>query len=134
MNPLKTKLATELLELRYWQHTINEKLKNREFDVPVHLAFGYEALAVSVINATNNSQDKMVLTHRNIQYNLALEGSPVRVVAEYEQRRSGLASGKLGSMNLTNPDKGIIYSSSILGKNLSVACGIAMSNKILNTQ
>jgi TPP-dependent pyruvate/acetoin dehydrogenase alpha subunit len=33
-------------------------------------------------------------------------------------------------MNLTNPNRGIAYSSSILGNNLSVACGIALAKRV----
>ena len=41
----------------------------------------------------------------------------------------GLAKGKLGSMNLANEAKGIVYTSSILGNNLSVAAGVALSKR-----
>ena len=41
-----------------------------------------------------------------------------------------MAKRKLGSMNLMNPSKGIIYTSSILGNNISVSMGVALSQKI----
>ena len=43
-----------------------------------------------------------------------------------------MANGQLGSMNLSNPDKNIYYSSSILGNNLPVGCGYALGNKMKN--
>ena len=45
-------------------------------------------------------------------------------------KSSGLTDGKTGSMNLINREKGIFYTSSILGNNFSVSTGIAMGDKI----
>lgn len=121
----KNKLAREVLQLRYWQHLVNEALKEGAFMVPVHVAIGHEAIAVAVNNVMN-ADDQMVLSHRNIEYNLARRGSLDPVVQEYLLSPDGAAKGKLGSMNLTQPDKGIVYTSSILGNNMPVACGLAL--------
>lgn len=51
---------------------------------------------------------------------------------EYYLKKIGLAQGRLGSMNLSNPDKNIKYTSSILGNNLPVGCGYALANKVKN--
>ena len=66
--------ARQVLQLRYWQHLLNEDLKQKRFRVPVHLAMGHEALAVAVSAAMSES-DQMALTHRNVAYNLARAGS-----------------------------------------------------------
>lgn len=118
--------ARQVLQLRYWQHLLNEDLKQKRFRVPVHLAIGHEALAVAVSAAMTDS-DQMALTHRNVAYNLARAGSLGPVRLEYESSAAGAAAGMLGSMNLINPKRGIIYTSSILGNNLPVACGLAMA-------
>ena len=49
---------------------------------------------------------------------------------EYYLKDTGIASGHLGSMNLSNPQKNIVYSSSILGNNLPVATGFSLGNKL----
>ena len=41
-------LAERVLQLRYWQHLLNEDLKQKAFKIPVHLAFGHEAIAVAI--------------------------------------------------------------------------------------
>ena len=74
--------------------------------------------------------DKLVLSHRNVAYNLARIGKLKPILDEYYLKPSGLVNGKTGSMNLTNMKKGIIYSSSILGNNFSVGTGIAMGEKL----
>ena len=121
-------LAVDVLRLRYWQHIMNEALKRREFLIPIHLGFGHEAIAAAVSRAMQQ-HDQLVLTHRNITYNLARARSLKPLYEEYKLSPSALGGGKLGSMNLANPDWGVAYSSSILGNNLSVACGISLARQ-----
>ncbi len=127
----KQQQIMEVLHLRYWQHILNEDLKNKLFKIPIHLAFGHEAIAVAV-NQMMKEKDQLVLTHRNVAYNLARAGSLEPIYAEYKLSTTGVAHGKLGSMNLVNPEKNVVYSSSILGNNISIACGLALGKKILN--
>jgi pyruvate dehydrogenase E1 component alpha subunit len=125
----REQLAERVVRLRYWQHLLNEDLKARAFNVPVHLAFGHEAIAVAV-SAAMTDYDQLVLSHRNVAYNLARAGDLAPIRDEYLRRATGVAGGRLGSMNLAQPGGGIAYSSSILGNNLSVACGLAMAKTL----
>ena len=128
--PEKLRLAQEVLRLRYWQHLVNEDMKKGNFNIPIHVAIGHEAIAVATSNMKEHS-DELVLSHRNMAYNLALRGSLDPIYREYLLSPSGVAGGKLGSMNLAQPDLGIIYSSSILGNNMPVACGLALGKQTL---
>lgn len=127
------KLVHELLMIRFSQILINEECKAGKFKIPVHLSLGHEAIAVAVSN-TLNVQDKLLLSHRNMAYNLARLGTLKPIVEEYFLRASGIANGRLGSMNLSNKANNIIYTSSILGNNFSVAAGIAMAEKLSNSK
>lgn len=129
MNEGYEEIAKEILKLRLAQMIINEEYKNGKFKIPIHLAFGHESIAVSVSNIMK-SQDKLILTHRNVAYNLAREKSIGPILDEYFLKPTGIMGGKMGSMNLINPMKGIVYSSSILGNNFSVGSGIALSQKM----
>jgi TPP-dependent pyruvate/acetoin dehydrogenase alpha subunit len=124
--------AREILRLRLSQMLINERYKARDFRVPIHLALGHEALAVAVAD-TMREKDQILLSHRNLHYNLARCRSLKAVIDEFLLRDSGLARGKYGSMNLINPDAGLIYSSCILGNNLGVATGVALAEKVSRT-
>jgi pyruvate dehydrogenase E1 component alpha subunit len=128
----RAQLAEEVVRLRYWQHLLNEDLKTRAFSVPVHLAFGHEAIAVAV-TAVMTNDDQLVLSHRNVAYNLARAGELGPIRDEYLGLSTGIAGGRLGSMNLAQPQRGIAYSSSILGNNLSVACGLAIAKTLTAT-
>ena len=124
-------IANKIIWIRLAQILINERYKKNEFAVPIHLALGHESIAVA-IDSIIQERDALFLSHRNIHYNLARMGSLKEELDEYYLKKSGLAKGKLGSMNLSNPDKNIIYSSSILGNNLAVGSGFALANKLKN--
>jgi hypothetical protein len=66
MNPRE--LARRVLEVRLWQHLINEEMKRAAF-IPIHAAFGHEALAVTLDEA--RSAGLLALTHRNMAYQFA---------------------------------------------------------------
>ena len=124
-----TKFAVEMLRVRLSQIIINEKYKNGAFKIPIHLALGHEAIAISVA-AIIGKDDSLVLSHRNIHYNLARSKSLKPAIDEYLLKESGLAGGQLGSMNLSNASERIVYTSSILGNNLPVSAGIALGKKV----
>ena len=123
------KIAYDVLKLRLAQIIVNEKYKAGKFKIPIHLALGHEAIAVAV-NYVMEPNDLLLLSHRNIAYNLARLGSLKPIIDEYFLKPTGIMNGKMGSMNLINPKKGIVYSSSILGNNFAVAVGISMAQKI----
>ena len=125
----KTKLIENMVRVRLGQIIINEKIKNNEFKIPIHLAMGHEAIAIAVDSIMTES-DQLVLSHRNIHYNLAREKNLKSEIDEYLLKKEGLAEGQLGSMNLANEKKGIMYTSSILGNNLPVATGLALGKKV----
>ena len=122
-------LAREVLRVRFAQLWVNEHLKVGGFKVPVHLALGHEAIAVAVRAAMVGS-DSLCLSHRNVHYNLASADNLDEELAELMLEPGGIAGGQSGSMNMANPAKGIPYTSSILGNDLSVATGIALADKL----
>lgn len=123
----------EIIRIRLSQVLINEAYKAGSFKIPIHLSFGHEAIAVAV-SSILKSQDKLLLTHRNMAYNLARAGKLKPILDEYLLNEKGIANAKLGSMNLVNLEANIIYSSSILANNFSVSAGIAMADKLKNNQ
>lgn len=125
-------IAKEILRLRLSQMIINEKYKAGEFKIPLHIAMGHEAIAVAV-DAVMQENDQFVGSHRNMHYNLARAKALKPILDEYYLKKEGLAGGKLASMNLANEEKGIVYTSSILGNNFAVATGLALGQKVKGT-
>jgi pyruvate dehydrogenase E1 component alpha subunit len=130
---ISKQIAFDIIKIRISQMMINELYKEGKFEIPIHLAFGHETIAVA-IDRIMEEQDKILLSHRNIAFNLVRSKNFKKILNEYYLKKEGIAEGKLGSMNLMNPSKGIIYTSSILGNNFSVAMGVALSQKIQNTK
>jgi len=126
---LDEKIAQEILRLRFSQMIVNQGNKLKQFKCPVHLALGHEAIAVAVA-AIMKDKDWLLLTHRNIHYNLARSRSLKKKIDEYLCKDSGEAGGQLGCMNLYNEEAGVLYTSSILGNQLAVAAGVALANRI----
>lgn len=122
-------IAKEILRLRLSQMIVNEKYKAGLFKIPIHLALGHEAIAVAV-DSVMQENDRLVLPHRNIHYNLARTKALKPILGEYFLKKEGLAGAELGSMNLADEERNVVYSSSILGNNFPVAAGLALGQKV----
>ncbi|MDB4877456.1 MAG: pdhA [Gemmatimonadetes bacterium] len=108
-------------------------LKAGQFKIPVHLAFGHEAVAVAM-DLTMQAEDALCLTHRNGAYNLARSKSFDSELAHYELRGRSGSAAQMASMNLAMENTGIAYTSSILGNNMAVGAGIAMNRKVCHRE
>jgi pyruvate dehydrogenase E1 component alpha subunit len=127
----KKRIAEEIVRLRISQMIVNEEYKAKRLMVSVHLALGHEAIAAAVSEILEKG-DYLIPTHRNLAYNLARAGKLRPILDEYCLRPTGLNGGHSGSMNLLNPERGIVYTSSILGGQLPVATGLAMAGKMVH--
>lgn len=123
--------AARVLRIRIGQLLINERIKNRDFKVPIHLALGHEAVAAAV-DGIMQTGDALCLTHRNIHYNIARATSMKSEMEELLLTPEGVGNGWFGSMNMANPPAGIPYTSSILGNNLCVGTGVALAARVQN--
>ena len=119
----------DVLRVRFWFHQLNEMLKQKQFNIPIHLGFGHEAVAVAV-DQTMGADDRLCASHRNSHYNLARSKSLEAVLAHYRLVQRTQEGGLMGSMNLAVDGTSIAYSSSILGNNMAVSTGIAMNRKL----
>ena len=55
--------SISLIRLRYFQHQLNEMLKAKQFSqIPIHLAFGHEAVAVGM-DLIMASDDMLCVSH-----------------------------------------------------------------------
>lgn len=110
------------LRIRISQILISDMIKAGRFKVPIHLALGHEWLAVDLCGEMNPG-DNLLLSHRNIAYYLARTQDLAGLVKAYQ-------FGPYGSMNLIKPEKGIVYTSSILGGQFPVAVGISLADQV----
>jgi TPP-dependent pyruvate/acetoin dehydrogenase alpha subunit len=90
---------------------------------PLHLSIGQEAVAVGVIGAMR-MDDLLLPTHRGHCHALAKGLTAREIVAEVLGRATGCCGGRGGSMHLSDPDKGLLLTTSITATNVPIAAGI----------
>ncbi|MBU1092512.1 hypothetical protein KJ836_02500 [Patescibacteria group bacterium] len=99
MSNRTAKIIKEILRLLFSQTAINDGIKDKQFKIPIHLAMGHESIAVAV-NAIMSKNDKLILSYRNIAYNLTRLHALRDIWNEYALKPTGLNQRKSGSMNL----------------------------------
>lgn len=113
---------------RKFQMEINDDMKQGKFTIPIHLAFGHEFVASLVKANFIKNKDSLLLTHRNIHFTSIFSETAKHKYKNFQ--KSFLNKNlSLGSMNYLDNNSDIKYTSSILGNNFSVACGIAETIK-----
>lgn len=91
---------------------------------------GQEASAVGVMSALDE-RDRILTNHRSAGHLLARGADPGRVLAEIMGKATGYCSGKSGSLHISVKDLGVVLTSTIVGGELSLATGVALSQQIL---
>jgi pyruvate dehydrogenase E1 component alpha subunit len=90
------------------------------------LSSGEEAVAVGLCSALTN-RDQLLTGGRSIGPALARGLAPDRVMAELLGRSSGTNRGKGGRGHLADPKAGFFGAHAVVGGNISVAVGVALS-------
>ena len=91
---------------------------------------GQEAAAVGVVNAL--AGDDLILTnHRSAGHLLARGADPGRLLAEVMGRSDGYCRGRSGSLHISVKELGVVLTSTIVGAELSLAPGVALSQTML---
>ena len=94
----------------------------------LHLYIGQEAMAVGAISALK--EDDYVITHyRDHGHALARGMDPKFVMAELMGKVTGSSGGKGGSMHLFDVSKGFMGGHAIVGGQMPLATGLALSIK-----
>jgi len=87
---------------------------------------GQEAAGVGVVKALE-SQDRILTNHRSAGHLLARGADPGRLLAEIMGRSTGYCKGKSGSLHISAKELGVVLTSTIVGGELSLATGVALS-------
>ncbi len=91
---------------------------------------GQEAAAVGAVNALG-ADDLILTNHRSAGHLLARGADPGRMLAEVMGRRNGYCKGRSGSLHISVKELGVVLTSTIVGAELSLAPGVALSQKML---
>src|SRR5262249_4106330 len=89
-------------------------------------AVGQEAAAVGVVRSL--AEEDLILTnHRSAGHLLARGADPARLLAEIYGRRDGYCGGKSGNLHVSVKELGVLLTSTIVGGELTLAPGVALS-------
>lgn len=91
---------------------------------------GQEAAAVGVVRALGAS-DLILTNHRSAGHLIARGADPGRILAEIMGRSTGYCKGKSGSLHVSVRELGVVLTSTIVGGELSLATGVALSQSML---
>jgi pyruvate dehydrogenase E1 component alpha subunit len=116
---------------RKFQIEINNLINQKKIQIPVHLGIGHEFVA-SLVRYFFKKNDQILLTHRNIHYTSIFSKNAKKNYLNFTINNLKKNNSR-GSMNYTDRSSNIIYSSSILGNNYPVACGVAKSLSLKNS-
>ena len=129
----------ELLDAYRAMRTIREFEERLHVERPkgvipgtVHLYAGQEAVAVGVCSNLG-PKDYVASTHRGHGHSIAKGCDVKAMMKEIFGRQGGLCNGKGGSMHIADLDKGMLGANGIVGANPPIACGAALSAKVLKT-
>ena len=92
---------------------------------------GQEASAVGVVSALT-ANDRILTNHRSAGHLLARGADPRRMIAEVLGRQDGYCGGKSGSLHISAAELGVVLTSTIVGGELGLVTGVALSHKTLH--
>lgn len=125
-------LSVQLYEMLYLVRASEEHIIKHYPDdgmkTPMHMSMGQEAIAVGVCHALGQ-ENQIWTSYRTHAAFLSKTGDTNKFFAEMYGKATGVASGKAGSMHLSDPAKGHITASAIVGSVLGPAAGMAFANK-----
>jgi pyruvate dehydrogenase E1 component alpha subunit len=133
MNPLQTKVRSEsmlesMMLIRAFELN-NVALQQGGKAAGTCTSVGQEASAVGVVRALG--PDDLILTnHRSAGHLIARGADPGRILAEIMGRSTGYCKGKSGSLHISVKELGVILTSTIVGGELSLATGVALSQSV----
>jgi TPP-dependent pyruvate/acetoin dehydrogenase alpha subunit len=122
----------KMLEIRSAEEQIQELFLANLVRGTTHLAIGQEACAVGVIQALRPG-DGVTCTYRGHHHALAMGMSLRAMMAEMMGKASGACKGKGGSMHMTDASRGLLGANAVVGAQIPIAVGAALTAQIKKT-
>ncbi|WP_255001159.1 thiamine pyrophosphate-dependent enzyme [Cyanobium sp. Alchichica 3B3-8F6] len=110
--------------IREFERVVQDLYDTDVIQSPVHLSIGQELLSVLIADVVQQG-DKIVGNYRSHALAIALSDELEPLILELLAKKGGVSGGKAGSMHLSVPNKGMYWTSAIVGTGVPVACGIA---------
>jgi len=130
LEQMNTWLA-RMLSIRYFEDRVaGARDKGLVPGLP-HLSHGAEAVAVGICHHLDADTDRITGSHRSHAAALAAGVPPVQMFGELTGRHCGLSGGMGGTQHIIAPESGFLCSNGIVGAQVPLAAGAALSAKSL---
>ena len=121
-------MYSKMLLMRRFEEKLSE-LYRAGMKGSYHLTWGQEAVAAGVCTALNRD-DYIFSTHRAKGHYIAKGGDIKAMMAEFMEKQTGCNRGKGGPMHIIDPSVGMLGANGIVGSDIPIACGAALSAKL----
>ncbi|HST17328.1 MAG TPA: thiamine pyrophosphate-dependent dehydrogenase E1 component subunit alpha [Gaiellaceae bacterium] len=119
-------LYRRMLLIRGFEDLVQSLFLKNEVYGTTHLYSGQEAVAVGFAGVLRPG-DRVACTYRGHGHLLAMGTEPEALLAELLGRETGVNGGRAGSMNVIDPDHGVLGCYGIVGGSIAAATGAAIS-------
>jgi len=119
-------LYRRMLLIRGVEERVQSLFLRGEVYGTTHLYSGQEAVAVGFAGILREG-DRVACTYRGHGHLLAMGTDPEALLAELLGRETGVNGGRAGSMNIVDPDNGVLGCYGIVGGSIAAATGAALS-------
>src|SRR4051795_10020137 len=116
----------QMMLIRRFEERANQMYAKSKIGGFLHLAIGEEATIVGAVRGMR-PEDYLIPTYRSHGHALARGADPRPVMAELFGRETGLSGGRGGSMHMFDGARRFMGGYGIVGGNLTLAAGIALS-------
>ena len=125
---LGLELYRRMLLIRGFEDRVQSLFLRGEVYGTTHLYSGQEAVAVGFASVLRPN-DRVACTYRGHGHLLAMGTDPIALMAELLGRATGVNGGRAGSMNIVDPEHGVLGCYGIVGGSIGAATGAALSLK-----
>lgn len=125
-------LYETMVTIRLFESRVKEEFAKGRIPGFVHLYAGEEAVATGMC-APLQENDTITSTHRGHGHCIAKGCDVDGMMAEIFGKATGLCKGKGGSMHIADVSKGMLGANGIVGGGPPLACGAALTAKVLGT-
>jgi TPP-dependent pyruvate/acetoin dehydrogenase alpha subunit len=119
-------LYRRMLLIRGFEDRVQSLFLLGEIYGTTHLYSGQEAVAVGFASSLG-PDDRVACTYRGHGHLLAMGTDPEGLLAELLGRETGVNGGRAGSMNVVDPEHGVLGSYGIVGGSIAAATGAGLS-------
>ena len=119
-------LYRRMLLIRGFEDRVQSLFLRGEVYGTTHLYSGQEAVAVGFASSLG-PDDRVACTYRGHGHLLAMGTDPEGLLAELLARETGVNGGRAGSMNVVDPEHGVLGCYGIVGGSIAAATGAGLS-------